>query len=592
MSQVSKSILCAFYSAAFLSQVWIAPLVLADGPSPKPAQISYVAFNGKVVASIEVRVREIFDDPDISSLYRTANKVKINTREEVVRRELLLHEGDKFDDFLLKESERNLRQLGFLRQVSIVPTSKGDQIQLLVDVQDTWTFIPQFNYSSGTGRNKKSAGLAESNLLGLGKRAEFAYEQDDNRSSTQAVYEDDRVWGSLNRFLGARLERSDGHQTLLYFGRPFRSLVERRGWNTTLDSSNTVGRLFEHGNERYIFRQEHSDVGFQYTMAHGDPKISVGRYSLGYRYLEDRFNEARPQDYEDLNVDPDTVSHDPSMLADNRRFSGPTLGYTDIVPDYISMNYIDRFDRVADYNLGNQFSLYTQIALDTLGSTRDTFLATATESLGHRFSENSFIRGEIGAASRYDAEGFTNSLIRTELRYYNVLGLLTLKGLNMGRHTLAAGLSADYGMDLDRDREFLLGADSGLRGYEARSFTGDKRLVLNLEDRVHFIDDAYKLVSVGAAAFLDAGGTTDGAFGDILGHNFYSDVGVGLRIAFPRSTGSRVLRADIAFPMRARDDTNSWEPRFIISGGQVFDSLLRSELEGPERANVTIGFDR
>lgn len=556
-------------------------------------EISYDQFNGKQIGEIRVHVREIFDDPNIGRAYRTVNALKLNTSQEVIRREMLLHEGGKFDDFLLKESERNLRQLGFLRQVVITPSLNGDLVDLDVTVQDTWTFIPQFSYSSGTGRNKRSAGLQESNLLGLGKRAEIAVEEDDDRRSVQGVYEDDRVWGTLNRFLGARLERSDGHETILYFGRPFRSLVEKKAWNYSLDSSNTVGRLFENGDERFLFRQKHTDVGFQYTIARGDPKVSVGRYTLGYRYIEDRFNPARPQDYEDLDVDPSTVSQDPGLLADNRRYSGPVLGYTEIDPNYISMNYIDRFDRVEDYNLGNQFSAYSTVALDALGSIDDALLLTANDSVGYRFSRASFIRGEIGAATRYDSEGFGNSLVRTEIRYYNVLGLLNLGNVDLGRHTLAAGFSLDYGQDLDRDREFLLGADSGLRGYEARTFTGDKRLVLNLEDRVHLIDDLFRIVSVGAAAFIDAGGTTDGAFGDLLGHNLYSNIGVGLRFAFPRSTGSRVLRVDIAFPMRdGPDDTSAWEPRVILSGGQIFSSFLRSESEGPERANVTIGFDR
>lgn len=579
---------------ASLGTLLTAAVVTAeDTPAPAPAQISYQQFNGKPIGHIEVIVRDIFDEPEIGSLYQTINKVKVNTHQEVILRELLIHEGDPFDDFRLRESERNLRQLGFIREVQITPKDRGATVDLEVSVQDTWTLIPQFSYSSGTGRKKRSAGIAESDLLGRGKRLEAAVEEDDNRRSIQGVYEDDRFWGTQKRLLAAHLERSDGNRSVFSFGRPFRSLVEKRSWSFNSDTSNTLGRLFKNGDERFVYRQKRSDLSARYTFAHGDPKVSVGRYTIGYSYQEDRFSSATENDYEDLDVDPATVSQDPALLADNRRFSGPRIGYTQIEPDYISMNYIDRFDRVEDYNLGNEFTVNAFFAPEVFGSDGDQIIFDANDAIGYRFDRGSFIRGEIGGATRYGSDGMTNSLIRTEVRYYNVLGLLSLGNVNLGRHTLAAGFSTDIGIDLDRDREFLLGADSGLRGYEARTFAGDKRLILNLEDRIHIVDDAFHLVSFGAAVFLDAGGTTNGAYGDIFGHNFYSNVGVGLRVAFPRSTGSRVLRADVSFPMRdGPDGADAWSPRFIISGGQLFDSHLRSETEGAESANIAVGFDR
>jgi hypothetical protein len=110
---------------------------------------------------------------------------------------------------------------------------------------------------------------------------------------------------------------------------------------------------------------------------------------------------------------------------------------------------------------------------------------------------------------------------------------------------------------------------------------------------VHFIDDAFQLVSIGGAAFIDAGGSTRESIGNLFGDHFFTNVGVGLRIAFPRSTGSRVLRVDLAFPLRdGPDGTGAFEPRIILSGGQVFNSFLRSETDGPEQASVGIGFDR
>ncbi|MBN8550722.1 MAG: BamA/TamA family outer membrane protein [Deltaproteobacteria bacterium] len=565
----------------------------APSPTQEPLDVSYERYNGKTIRNINITVRDIFDDPGINAIYRTLNSLKVNTDEEVIRRELLLHEGEPFDDFRLKESIRSLRTLGFLRQVTITPKPDGDMVDLDVSVQDTWTLIPQVSFSSGTGNNRRAAGISESNLLGRGKRTEFAVEENDNRRSLQGVYEDERVMGTQMKLLAAHLERTDGQRTVAYFGRPYRSLIEKQSWNVSSDTFNLLGRLFQNGEARYVFRQRHTDAGGQFSLAHGEPKDSVGRYTLGFRYIEDRFSQATLKDYEELDINPDSVSHDPNLLAANRRFVGPTLGYTQIEPNYMSMNYIDRFDRVEDYNLGNEFSVNSMFAFNAMGSIEDTLLLNANNSMGYRFNAASFTRGEIGGATRLDSHGLANSLIRTQGQYYNVLGMLSAGGLNLGRHTLATGLRIDYGDKLDKDREFLLGADTGLRGYAARTFTGDKRLILNLEDRVHIADDVFRLVSVGCAFFIDAGGTTNSGIENTLGQDLYGDIGAGLRLAFPRSTGSRVLRVDIAFPMRSDPDgADAWSPRILFSGGQVFDSHLLSETEGPEKANVAVGFDQ
>ena len=93
--------------------------------------------------------------------------------------------------------------------------------------------------------------------------------------------------------------------------------------------------------------------------------------------------------------------------------------------------------------------------------------------------------------------------------------------------------------------------------------------------------------------FADVGGATREPFSELLGNGIYSDVGVGLRFAFPRSSGGRILRVDLAFPLRdGPDGSNSWQLRVVFQGGQLFSSQLRSEAQGSERANIEVGTDK
>src|SRR5690606_17217584 len=104
-----------------------------------------------------------------------------------------------------------------------------------VAVGDTWTFIPSLSYSTGDGRTNRSAGLAESNALGYGKRAEVLLQDDEGRRGMEAVWDDRRVWGSSLRLLGGYFHRVDGDRQVLLFGDPFRSLIQPSAWHVAGD---------------------------------------------------------------------------------------------------------------------------------------------------------------------------------------------------------------------------------------------------------------------------------------------------------------------------------------------------------------------
>ncbi len=546
------------------------------------------------IRRITIEIKDVFEDQDdLGSFYRTVNSLKINTKEDVVRRELLFKEGDLYDPFLIQESERFLRSLPFLRRVKITPIPEGEFIDVQVTVQDTWTLIPQLGFSLGGGSNKSQIGIAESNVLGYGKRAEILLANDEDRQKIEAVYHDKRFWGSSKQLTVGGFDRSDGYRGFGSFGQPFRSLAQRSAWNTSADVSDTIGRLFENGDESFIFRDEHIEGSLRYFLSQGEPDILVKRIGLGYDYEKDDFSEADASDFDDIDLDPSSVSQDPDLLADDREFSGPTVGVERIESQFFSLNYIDRFERVQDFAMGNHYSLQFTYAAEALGSERDTILVSTSDTDGWKLSPSSFIRGEVGASSRLNADGFDNTLFRAEARYYNVLGSKFFNNFFLGKHTIAGNFAFNFGEGLDKDRQFTLGANNGLRGYENRAFNGDKSFVMNFEDRFHIVEDFMRLINIGGAVFVDAGGMSHRAVGDVFTKNFHTDVGIGLRFGLPRAGSGGVLRVDLAVPLRDGDDgTSKFEPRLLVSTGQLFSSRLSSESLGPVEANVGVGFDR
>jgi len=553
----------------------------------------YAQFDGKNIRSIKIQIADIFPDSEPGSFYQTANNLKISTRESVVQQELLFSLGQPYSDFRRIESIRSLRQLGFLRSVAITPTVDGDQVDIQVDVSDTWTLIPQLSYSTGDGEKNISGGISESNVMGYGKRVEALVSEDEGRRGIETVWDDRRVMGGSKRLLAGLFHRVDGDSQVFYFGEPFRALSQPQAWYTAFDHSDTIGRLFTDGDESYIFRQDHTNVGLRYTIARGDPENELFRFSFGYDYIEAEFTQADAEDYKDLNLNPEEVSNDPALLPSDRRYSGPVLGFEEIDQDFISMNFIDRFERVQDYNLGTEYNATFLMAPEALGSLSNALIGSANRNKGFRFSDFTFLRTEIGAASRLESDGFSNTLLRGEIKFFSVIGSLWYRDHWLGKHTLAVSSFLDYGDDLDADRQFLVGGDNVIRGYSAKTLSGDKRLALNIEDRIHLVDDAFRLVSMGLVLFADVGGASYDPLGTMIGDQMYSDLGVGLRFAFPRSSGGRVIRVDLSFPLRdGPDGSDAGSARVIFGVGQLFSSELRSESLGVERANVGVGFDR
>ena len=95
----------------------------------------------------------------------------------------------------------------------------------------------------------------------------------------------------------------------------------------------------------------------------------------------------------------------------------------------------------------------------------------------------------------------------------------------------------------------LLGGDNGLRGYPLRYQAGTRRAILTVEERFYTELYPWRLFRVGYAAFMDVGRVDgqDPRASPSLGT--LSDVGFGLRLSSPRSSGRSIVHIDLAFPL-------------------------------------------
>ncbi len=299
------------------------------------------------------------------------------TRPHVVFRELLLKTGDLADPILLEESLQRLRNLGiFSRVQGLFFPKKSGSIELKIDVEEKWTFIPIVNFGGDSGVNYFALGVIDINLLGHYMEFGSIYINFGGQDSGLLWYRDRRVGGKnlklgfdIGRFARSRrLFESDGDESGAFIrDRRFVKLV----------SSYKIHKYFEAGT------------------------------SLEYRNIEISDDKLKGQDQdlnEDNNFDPDESTRD-------------VVGWVDFILGRMNSDRERQFGLLSEWNLGSSALFggsdrnYTEILMDT----RYMMRLPLRSNLGFR------VKGGYGDSDR--------------LQHHNYIGgFETIRGYRDGRY--------------------------------------------------------------------------------------------------------------------------------------------------------------
>lgn len=514
------------------------------------------------IADIRVERVNVFDPtvPGEDWLpFRIANKIHYPTRESVIRRELLFAPGQDWDALTVIQSERNLRANGSFRRVDILPVKRPDGLlDAVVRSQDSWTTNPRFSAGTEGGESFFGLGLEEGNILGYGRSLAFDYGRTGSRTTSAVSYGDPRFMGTRLALNGRYARGTVGDSSAASLTSPFYSLDSPRA--SAVSWSRSISEVD-------VFRD-----AAEYTTFRARRRIVEG--SLGRRLEADRIFVQRVEGgwYSDRAQYEPMAETVPGTLPSNRELSGPTLGYSWVRPDYIKETYIDRMERVEDFNLGNELSVRAGWMSVKTSSDRDRAVFTASNQQGVGFAPGRFAIGRVALTGRTASGRWENALANADLNFF-------WKTNVRGDHTFVGHVEGAFGKYLDKDNSVSLGGGTGLRGYKNNSFVGDKAVLLNFEDRFFFPGEWLHLARLGAAVFVDSGVVArEGAA--LTLRNLKSDVGAGLRVAGTRSRSGAVGRVDVAYALNRGPGGGS---RWVVSikGGQAF-SLFNSAARGVE----------
>jgi hypothetical protein len=253
----------------------------------------------------------------------------------------------------------------------------------------------------------------------------------------------------------------------------------------------------------------------------------VARLFAGYRREEARFGSVERE--------PDGFS-----LPNERRF-GFFFARVELArPEFAVEHDVGFMLRDEDFDLGAAFSFELGYSPPVLGA-QGAVGAALQWSRGLALSRG-FLLGSLGATARARGGSLENTLIEGQL-----LGVWRLTQLS--RQTLVGRALVTVGTRLDREVQLEADGANGLRAYRLHAFAGDRRIVVNLEDRVRLTPELLHLLVLGAAVFVDAGYAWPPG-SPVRLSDVRVDAGVGLRVGLPRASRHALVRFDLAYALR------------------------------------------
>jgi hypothetical protein len=526
-------------------------------------------------AQTDLRIRHILISPQTifdeskpgerKRIFRFINALHVGTKEQTIRAQLLFAEGDIYSERVLRETERNLRKLRFLREPEIRELERGEgYIDLEVRTTDVWTLSPTVSFSRSGGANRSSIGVEDLNFLGLGKKLELQFKQSRDRDSKVLAYSDPNLGFGRWTLDAVYSLNSDGHGTLFALEKPFYSLQTPTSFGLKINDEDGLLRRYALGEELGAYRRQWQAAELYFGHSAGLIDGWTHRRSMGLAFENADFADASNRALSNIGA-----------LPQNRRLALGFVQWDWLQEDFATTTNKDQIGRTEDEAFGQQYRIRAGVGSakisDANAGSANTGSAESARAAGYyqlgvsdgfRLSQTQSLFYQLSLSGRYQKSrrsgdtagnpGFANQLFNAETRYFY---------RHSERSTSYLSLNTRYGRRLDLDQELILGGEQGMRAYPVAFQTGDKSAVLTFEQRYFTNYQPFRLFSVGAAAFADIGRVwgSNAAGAPKLGT--LKDMGIGLRLGNLRSARASMLHIDVAWPL---DDPRGSSPQFSI----------------------------
>lgn len=519
---------------------------------------------GKRLEAVLVAAEDVVAESD--PYPNVLNLFHVRTREEVIRREVLLEPGELYSSALAEETARNLRKLNIFSAVRVVPV-KGEApgtVSLLIITKDIWSLrvSQDFEVVGSFIRYLRLQGT-EANFLGLNQRLAIDFLLRPDTVSLGQTYINRRVAGSRWYFgetasviFGRESGQPEGTRGAVVVQRPLYSLSTPWSVSTSASWNVATTRVYR-GTEvwqlpypdgepvPFIYDTRELSAGGSYTRSYGEyhkANVSGGveAYHRSYAAPEEAALDDAQREWLRQNHLPrseDAVYASLSLSAYEAR--------------YEVMRGVDSYALSEDFQLGHSVLATVRYAPPVFASAAHYAELGVAGRYRWKWSD-ALTTVSVGGAIRRalgEGGGWTNRRWAAELQQFSPQVL--------GGRFMARGL-LDVNIDDLFDRVHLLGGANGLRGAPQDAYLGKRLLLVNVEYRSAPV--VFQTLHLGGVLFYDAGSAFDRR------PKMVHTVGVGVRFLFPQFN-LYPFRLDFGYVLN--DTLPPVGQRFTFSAGQI-----------------------
>jgi hypothetical protein len=479
-----------------------------------------------------------------------AGAVHQTTNPEVIRRFLLLREGDGCNELRRAESERILRAQPFIADaaVNVIADSAGG---VELDVRTTDELAIVIGIAAGKGSPPvRLLRLGDANLAGEG--IYIAGDWRDGgafRDGYGGRFVDNQLLGRPYTFVAEGHQNPLGADWLISALHPFYTDIQRIAWRAGMGASDDYGQFINDINSAHALRVLRNTFDVGGIVRLGPP----GRLSLFGASISG--TDERPASVPVL-VTKDGFAPDTSTVLLNRytsrkiaRLNG-LWGVRDI--GFVRVQGFDALTATQDMPIGFQLGALFGRTLSVLGSRDDDIFMAGDIFIGAAGTNNA-LRFQIQAEGRRNnkAEDWDGVIASARATQYFK---------SSPSNTMQASVEFSGGWNARTPFSLTLGDPvGGLRGYAAAQTPGGQRLVGRLEDRL-FLGRPFGAGDFGVGVFADAGRIWAGDVPYGVSTPMRSAVGLSLLATAPASS-ARLWRLDLAYALNPEFGVHGFEIR-------------------------------
>ncbi len=482
-------------------------------------QKPYSAFEGKIIRHIDIETLDPFGysiaDTIIKAqniLTKAGNKLHIKSQRITIRNLLLIRQNTEFDSLLVNESERLVRSMEYVNDVSFFvrfATKDSDSVDIFIRELDKWSIIPDGAISTSS----VTVNIRDNNFMGLGHESKNEYTW--NQKNRDYAYKlDYYIPNFRNTYINSTLHLGTGETgnftRSFAVDRPFFSPFARwaagagfaaqfrQDYIRAADSLLTL--------QRFRFNVQDYWVGNSMQLFKGNTEYQrTTNFITTVRYLKVRYFEKPDEAY------------DTQHFFENENFYMVSAGVS--TRKYVQDRYIFRFGVKEDVPVGQVYSL-------TGGYQKKN--NAGRFYLGGRISAGNYypwgyLSYNLESGTFFNASHAEQGVLTAGVNYSTILVVIgKWKFRQFVKPQLTVGFNR---FDFD---SLTLNDGYGIDGFNSSSLSGTRRILLTLQTQSYA---PWNFIGFRFGPFLSFSiGKLGDATSGFMNSDLYSQIGLGVLI--------------------------------------------------------------